>query len=236
MAKAPRAGHSKTRLCPPLSPDEAATLSGAFLLDTTRHIRDAAREAPIVGYAAYAPEGSERLVATHVSAGIALLLADGSQPVPHGVEGFGRCLLHAMEGMFTRGHAAACVLSSDVPTLPPRILAEAAHLLLEPGGRMVLGACDDGGYYLLGLKRPDARLFSDIAWSTDGVAEATRTRAREAGLDVVELEPWRDIDDGASLLAALGTGDDERHLASHAAFDRLDLRRALDGTLERGPT
>ena len=80
--------------------------------------------------------------------------------------------------MLARGHAAACVLSSDVPTLPTRLLVEAARILLAPGERAVLGACDDGGYYLLGLKRAHARLFADIAWSTDTVAAATRARAR----------------------------------------------------------
>ncbi len=231
MAKAPRAGRSKTRLCPPLSFEQAAAFSGAFLRDTTGHVMAAAREAPIVGYAAYAPEESETLVAAHVASGIALVLADGSRPMPPGVDGFGRSLLHAMEEMFARGHAAACVLSSDVPTLPPRLLVEAARRLLAPGDRAVLGACDDGGYYLLGLKTPDARLFADIAWSTATVAEATRERARDAGLDLVELEPWSDIDDVASLRAALGKAGSGRHLATQEVADRRDIRRALLGAM-----
>lgn len=231
MAKAPRAGRSKTRLCPPLSPEQAAALSGAFLRDTTSHVMAAAREAPIVGYAAYAPEGSQALVAAHVATGIAFVLADGSPPMPPGVDGFGRSLLHAMEGMFAQGHAAACVLSSDVPTLPPRLLVEAVRRLLAPGDRAVLGACHDGGYYLLGLKAPHARLFADIAWSTETVAATTRRRARDAGLDLVELEPWSDIDDAASLLAALGEPDGQRCPATRATADRLDIRRALQGMM-----
>ncbi len=227
MAKAPRAGRSKTRLCPPLSPEQAAALSGAFLRDTTGHVMAAAREAPIVGYAAYAPEGSEALIAAHVAPGIAFVLADGSSPMPPGVDGFGRSLLQAMEGMFAKGHAAACVLSSDVPTLPKRFLVEAARHLLAPGDRAVLGACNDGGYYLLGLKAPDARLFTDIAWSTDTVAEATRRRARDAGLDLIELPPWSDIDDAASLFSALGEADRERYPATHESADHLDIRFVL---------
>lgn len=235
MAKAPRAGRSKTRLCPPLLPEQAAALSGAFLRDTTGHVMAAAREAPIVGYAAYAPEGSQVLVAAHVAAGIALVLADGSTSMPPGVAGFGRSLLHAMEGMFAAGHVAACVLSSDVPTLPPRILVQAARYLLAPGDRAVLGACDDGGYYLLGLKAPDARLFADIAWSTETVAATTRMRARDAGLDLVELEPWSDIDDAASLLSALGETNGEVYPATQDVADRLDIRRALLGTMAGQP-
>lgn len=208
MAKAPRSGRSKTRLCPPLSPDQAARLSAAFLRDTTANILEAARAAPIAAYAAYAPRDAETLVVPHLAVGTDLVLADGSTPAPAAVEGFGRCLLQAIDGMLAHGHAAACVLSSDIPTLPTRLLVLAARLLLAPGDRAVLGACDDGGYYILGLKQAHARLFADIAWSTDTVAAATRARAREIGLALIELEPWYDVDDAASLarLSADRTG------------------------------
>lgn len=208
MAKAPRSGRSKTRLCPPLSHDQAALLSAAFLRDTTANILEAARAAPIAAYAAYAPRGAEPLVVPHLACGTQLVPADGDIPAPAAVEGFGRCLLQAVGGMLGRGHAAACVLSADIPTLPTRRLVQAARILLAPGDRAVLGACDDGGYYILGLKRAHARLFADIAWSTDTVAAATRARAREIGLDLVALEPWYDVDDAASLarLSADGTG------------------------------
>lgn len=208
MAKAPRSGRSKTRLCPPLTLEQAATLSAAFLRDTTSNIVEAARVAPIVAYAAYAPQGTETLLAPHMAPGTRLVLADGNIRAPATVEGFGRCLLQAVEGMLAHGHAAACVLSSDIPTLPTDLLVQAARLLLAPGDRAVLGACDDGGYYILGLKQAHARLFADIAWSTDTVAAATRARARELNLDLVELAPWYDVDDAASLtrLSADRTG------------------------------
>ncbi|WP_408902999.1 TIGR04282 family arsenosugar biosynthesis glycosyltransferase [Methylobacterium radiotolerans] len=208
MAKAPRSGRSKTRLCPPLTLDDAAALSAAFLRDTTANIQEAARAAPIAAYAAFAPPGAEALVIPHLARGTDLVLADGSVTTAAEVEGFGRCLLQAVQGMLAHGHAAACVLSSDIPTLPTRLLIQAARILLEPGERGVFGACDDGGYYILGLKQAHARLFAGIAWSTDTVAEATRARAREIGLDLVELEPWYDVDDAASLarLAADRTG------------------------------
>ena len=129
-------------------------------------------------YAAYAPAGSEEIVKPHLAPGTALVLADGSAAAPPGVDGFGRCLLQAIETMLARGHAAACVLSSDVPTLPTRLLAEAARLLLAPGDRGVFGPCDDGGYYLLGLKRPHTRVFAEIAWSTGAVAETDAAAGR----------------------------------------------------------
>jgi hypothetical protein len=200
MAKVPRPGYSKTRLCPPLRPEQASALSAAFLRDTTTNIARAALSVPISGYAAYAPMGAEEALIPHLAQGTLCVLADGSIPIPHGVEGFGRCLLHAIQQMFAAGHSAACVLSSDTPTLPTEFLIAAAEALLaNDDRRVVLGACVDGGYYLLGMRIPYARLFADIAWSTSSVAATTRTRAAELGLDLVELPPWYDIDDAADL-------------------------------------
>jgi rSAM/selenodomain-associated transferase 1 len=199
MAKAPRAGRSKTRLCPPLSHDQAARLSAAFLRDTTANLAEAAGLAPIVPYAAYAPCGTEALLQAHLADGTALILADGSPDMPPGVDGFGRCLMHAIQGMLAQGHRAACVLNSDSPTLPIGRLVQAADYLLAPGDRVVMGPADDGGYYLLGLKTAHASLFAGIDWSTPRVAEQTRQRAREAGLQLVELDSWYDVDDVRSL-------------------------------------
>jgi uncharacterized protein len=221
MAKVPHSGRSKTRLCPPLTPDQAAALSAAFLHDTTVNILAAARAAPIAPYAAYAPAGAEHDLRPHLAPGTALVLADGSTPAPTAVQGFGRCLLQAIEGMLAEGHVAACVLSSDIPTLPTGLLVEAAERLLAPGDRAVLGACDDGGYYILGLKRAHAHLFADIAWSTDEVAEASRARACEIGLALDELAPWYDVDDAASLRRLRNETGGYAAPATRAALARL---------------
>jgi hypothetical protein len=101
---------------------------------------------------------------------------------------------------------------------------------------VVLGPAVDGGYYLLGIKAPHARLFEDIAWSTECVAEETRERARQSGLDLVELASWYDVDDGPSLrrlLQALSEGERERGLSPYAApataagIERLGLGALL---------
>ena len=84
MAKSPRPGHSKTRLCPPLRPEQAAQLSAAFLRDTTESIAAAALCAPIVGYAAYAPSGTEEALVPHLASGTSCVLADGSHANPSG--------------------------------------------------------------------------------------------------------------------------------------------------------
>lgn len=228
MAKAPRPGHSKTRLCPPLHPVQAASLSAAFLRDTTENLRLAAACIAIGGYAAYAPAGTEAGLAPHLAAETSLILADGSGATSAGVEGFGRCLLDAIRGVFARGHASACVLSSDTPNLPTAFLVTAAQLLAQGDDRrVVLGACEDGGYYLLGMNAPYAGLFADIAWSTETVAEATRARARALGLDLIELPPWYDIDDAGALAQLLR---DERGYAApftRRAIAALDLAALL---------
>jgi hypothetical protein len=209
MAKAPQAGRSKTRLCPPLRPEQAAALSAAFLRDITENIAAASRVADIQGIIAYAPAGGETLFDGHLADGTQLLLADGTPAMPDDVQGFGRCLLHAVMGMFAQGHAAACVLNSDSPTLPTAYLVRGAEALLAPGERVVLGPAEDGGYYFLGMKQAHARLFADIAWSTDSVTAATRERTRELGLELVELPAWYDVDDAAALDRLIADTDSE---------------------------
>lgn len=200
MAKAPRAGRVKTRLVPPLTPDGAMRMSAAFLRDITTNIVLAAEAAPVSGWVAYAPAGLEANFDGLLAPGTQLLLADGGgDDMPRDVTGFGRCLLQATERLFARGFASVCVLNSDSPTLPTAILVRLAQLLAQPGERAVLGAAEDGGYYVLGMQRTHARLFADIEWSTGEVAAQTRTRAAELGLELVELPLWYDIDDRVAL-------------------------------------
>jgi len=200
MAKAPRPNQVKTRLVPPLTPDEAAGLNASFLRDVTENIRAAAQEVPVVGYVAYAPDGEAARFDGLLAAGTGLVLADGSIPMPPDIAGIGRGLLHAATSLLDLGHSAVCLVNSDSPTLPTRFLTEAVAVLEAPGDRMVLGIAEDGGYYLIGLKAPHAALFRDIAWSTHRVSAQTLERARDIGLEAATLPNWFDVDDAASLL------------------------------------
>ena len=137
--------------------------------------------------------------------------------------------------MLARGFAAAVVLNSDSPTLPTAVLASAARLLLADGDRVVLGPAEDGGYYLLGMKAAYARLFGNIAWSTDTVADATRARAHAMGLEIVELPLWYDVDDEAALsrlIAELagpaeGRGDDIQHPSRGGRYGKWVFSRLI---------
>ena len=126
--------------------------------------------------------------------------------MPREVQGFGRCLLHAAQELFATGFGAVCLVNCDSPTLPTALLIQAARVLLAPGERVVLGPADDGGYYLIGMKRPHAHLFADIAWSTGEVAAITRAQAAVLGIELVALPTWYDVDDAATLAELVGGG------------------------------
>jgi rSAM/selenodomain-associated transferase 1 len=221
MAKAPCAGRSKTRLVPMISAEQAAHLSAAFLRDLTANLATAAAGGTIVPYVGYAPPGAEAAFDGMLPSGTSLLLADGSVDAPAGVEGFGRCLLHAIQSMLDRGHSAACVLIADSPTLPTRLLLAAAARLESPGDRVVMGPAEDGGYFLLGMKRAHASMFARIDWSTDRVASQTRDRAAEAGVEMDELQSWYDVDEPDTLFRLLrdlaGGYSPDAYPASHTA-------------------
>jgi uncharacterized protein len=191
MAKAPRPGEVKTRLVPPLSEADAAVLGGCFIRDIAGNILVAAETAPIEGYVAYSPVGSEGVFAS--------LLPERIRLLPPHRAGLGDSLLDAADDLLGAGYGAVCLVNADSPTLPTAVLVEAARALAAPGDRLVLGPAADGGYYLIGLKHMHRRLFEEIAWSTERVFRQTIERARELGLDTVTLPIWYDVDDVASL-------------------------------------
>ena len=191
MTKAPRAGKVKTRLTPPLTPDEAAALNICFLRDTTAAISLAVAESSARGVGAYTPVGAE-------SAYIDILPAHFELVAQRG-EAFGERLAFAAEDLLHVGFKSVCLIDSDSPTVPQRAYLQAAKLLDQPGDRVVFGPSDDGGYYLIGMKKLHRRLFEEIDWSTERVAEQTLQRAEEIGVEVELLPTWYDVDDRATL-------------------------------------
>ncbi len=191
MAKASAPGRTKTRLVPPLTLEQAAALNTTFLQDMAGNLLAAGSHAAITGYVAFAPAGTEPFFRDTLPPNIGLI--DACLP------GLGECLVHTINEIFARGHAAAVVLNSDSPTLPTALLVETARMLARPGERAILGPCTDGGYYLLGLKTLHRRLFEDITWGTESVTAQTLERAREVKLDVQLLPPWYDVDDVEGL-------------------------------------
>jgi len=111
----------------------------------------------------------------------------------------GERLCNATEDLLQQGYRAVCLINSDSPTLPQSILIRAIELLAIDGDRVVLGAAEDGGYYLIGLKHAHRNLFKGIAWSTSDVLVHTKQRAVEIDLPVEMLPSWYDVDDGDTL-------------------------------------
>lgn len=190
MTKVPRAGYVKTRLVPPLTPEEAAELNVCFLRDTAEAIQQACGFSA-AGVAVYTPVGFE--------AAYDDILPSEFQLLPQRGDGFGERLAFAAEDLFRCGFSSVCLIDSDSPTVPAEAYVQAIALLAQPNDCVVLGPSDDGGYYLIGLKKFHRRLFEQIDWSTDRVFTQTRCRAEELSLEVAKLSNGYDVDDSASL-------------------------------------
>jgi uncharacterized protein len=206
MTKAPEAGRVKTRLIPPLTPEQAAELNKCFLRDTATAISSACsgglRPANIVsdphkaqlqccGIAVYTPPGAESAYNDILPTDFGLLPQRGDK--------FGERLYFAVEDLFKCGFSSVCLIDSDSPTVPAGNFAEAVELLSTSEDCVVLGPSDDGGYYLIGLKKTHRQLFDHIDWSTERVLKQTIRRATEIGLKIKLLQAGYDVDDDASL-------------------------------------
>jgi hypothetical protein len=108
-------------------------------------------------------------------------------------------LLSMFATLFGLGYTGVIATDSDSPTLPLQFLQQAVDLLANPEVDVVLGPSADGGYYLIGLRQVYPVLFEDMPWSTSVVCAETLRRAESAGLRVVCLPSWFDIDTAADL-------------------------------------
>ncbi|MFN2975591.1 TIGR04282 family arsenosugar biosynthesis glycosyltransferase [Terriglobus aquaticus] len=218
MTKAPRPGKVKTRLSPPLTLEQTAALNICFLRDTTRNIAEVRGGR---GVLCYTPAGEEAAFAGIAPDGFSLILQRG--------DGFGERLHLAATDLLSCGFGAVCLIDSDSPTLPHAALQQAVDALNQPGDRLVLGGSHDGGYYLIGLKRAHPEPFERITWSTEFVHAETLERCSEAGIEVVHLPVWYDVDDASTLrvLAAELLDGNRPHFATTEGFDAAATRAFL---------
>jgi hypothetical protein len=187
MAKVPQAGSVKTRLCPPLMPQTAASLYHAFLQDKIAQVRQLADVKPTI---AYTPEDSREFFAA---------LAPDFLLIPQQGADLGERLANSFSYCLTAGYPGVLAIDSDTPTLPSEYLQQAVTLISRSHNDVVLGPTEDGGYYLIGLRAVHWELFEAMPWSTSAVVPETVRRAAVKGLNIVWLPPWFDIDTAEEL-------------------------------------
>jgi rSAM/selenodomain-associated transferase 1 len=204
IAKEPVPGRCKTRLCPPLTPGEAAAVAEAALADTLATV-------------AATPAGR------HV------LVLDGRPGawLPPGFEVFGQSrggLDRRLAAAFDGVGGPALLVGMDTPQLTPRLLGDGIRALAGERCDAVLGPAADGGYWAIGLRRPRPEVFIGVPMSTERTAAAQRRRLEGLGLRRRELPELRDVD----------TFEDARAVAALAPRSRFAATLERVGDQDRG--
>ena len=198
FAKAPIPGEVKTRLCPPLDPDEAASLHGTLVLDAVERAKGLAGASL---YVAGAPDLAHPFFKV-------LEGRYGAKLLPQRGPDLGARMKWAMQDAFEHGAEDVLLTGTDLPTLPRARLMESLTLIKKHD--VVLGPTTDGGYYLIGLHRMVPALFEGIAWSTASVFADTKKKIEDAGLSLGLLPECRDLDTLEDLKAFIGLCGKER--------------------------
>jgi rSAM/selenodomain-associated transferase 2/rSAM/selenodomain-associated transferase 1 len=229
MAKAPIPGRVKTRLGPVFSPEECAEIQRVLVRRTARWAAQTAREG--AAYVAHdPPEGW---------AALAPLVPPGVEPIPQSGAHLGERLAEAVAEVFERQPAGPLLVVGVDTRLTPQH-ASAALERLAGGADVVFGPALDGGYYLVGLKRPaDARALFDLppnGWGGPEVLDHSLAAARAAGLRAELLETERDLDTPADAEALAGhdpeLGDLLRKPLVSIVVPTLDEAQALPPLLD----
>lgn len=186
IAKAPVAGATKTRLCPPLGPAQAARLAEAFLVDSLALVQRTGCEVRLMCRTHH----ERRVLADLVGGAVQICVQPG--------RGLGDALESAFDQGLADGFGSVAVIGADSPTLPSLVVRDAFRVL-ERGADVALGPSDDGGYYLLAARALHRGLFRDMPWSTSRVGALTLVRCQTAGLSTHVLPAWYDVDDSAAL-------------------------------------
>ena len=182
FAKQPVPGQVKTRMTPPLSPQQASRLYSTALRESLSRLLQADATVAVC----YAGERSWFEAAFP---GLPLLAQRG--------EGLAERMSNAVQALFADTGGPVVLAGSYSPQLPLVLVNEAIDQVQRRD--VVSVPCRDGGYAIIGLRQPTTELFAGIPWSTPLVLDATRRRCRELGLSYHETAGWDDLDDLADL-------------------------------------
>ncbi len=180
FAKTARAGEAKTRLIPAVGPDAAALLARAFFRDTWSALRG-------ISWASLVVAATERDHRFDTAGAEVCLQGEGDLG-----ERMERVLREAL-----READSALAVGTDSPGIPVRVFEQARSALADHDA--VIGPSDDGGFYLLGLKRCPDGLLRGLPWSRSDTCEHTIARLKSRGFRVGVLERWFDVDLPADL-------------------------------------
>ncbi|MHB8841393.1 MAG: TIGR04282 family arsenosugar biosynthesis glycosyltransferase [Candidatus Aquicultor sp.] len=191
MAKMPVPGNVKTRLCPPLTPEQSAALYSAFLEDTVHKVDRIQRVGKFIALDSNPSlQGGVTRIGTLPVPGTYTVIDQGKGDLG---ERINRIL-----GILFKSFDRVLVVGADSPTMPYEVLESAIDGLSDHD--VVIGPSQDGGYYLLGLRGYFESLFDRIDWSTHVVLRQTLDHIRSGNLSVKQLLTWYDIDTPVNLL------------------------------------
>jgi rSAM/selenodomain-associated transferase 1 len=191
FVRAPVPGQVKTRLARALGDNGAATLYRAMGRTIVDRLRSPSAPWHLEAWYTPATQDAARMVSDWLD-----LSALALHPQEEG--SLGHRMDRAIADAFERGATRVCLVGSDIPDLDATHVAEAFRAL-DGGTDVVLGPCEDGGYYLVGLRAAEPRLFEGVAWSTATVLADTLQRASAAGMRVHLLPELRDVDEVEDL-------------------------------------
>lgn len=182
FAKAPIPGNVKTRLSPPLSPDDAALLQEAFLVDTFSNLERIKK--------------ADLFLACHPGVGSRFFRDMGERfdvsLLDQGSGNLGERMRRIFIFLKSKGYGEIIIIGSDSPTLPPEMIEEGFGRL--KGCNLAIGPSLDGGYYLLGISGDVPEIFEGVNWGSETVYEETVARAKADKVEFAVLPYWYDVD------------------------------------------
>ena len=183
FAKAPRPGLVKTRMSPPLSPNQAADLYQNLLDDVLAATAEFSKRLDLEPIVAVYPPSACAEISSRVSPDFCVVSQRGRDLAERMAWAASEAAAGGAHRILLRG--------SDSPILDGETVATALERLEDHD--LVICPDSDGGYNLLGLRRPAAGLF-DHAMSTQSVLEDTLANASHLGLRSHLLPPTFDLD------------------------------------------
>lgn len=187
MAKVPRAGNVKTRLQPFLSAEQCVSLSEAFLEDAINKAKRISEKLII----AFSPADERGYFDKFGDENLILIEQKGAD--------LGEKMFKAFQFALSQSLDSAVMIGTDSPTFPVDYI-EQAFEFLELETDAVLGKTSDGGFYLIGLRKLNKKIFENVAWSSNKAFEQTYRNIMNLNFHLREVPSWFDVDEKDDLL------------------------------------